>query len=349
MRNVTSGIAAFMFVALAAAASAEEAKHSVEFIWEEAPFPSAHASTIVQTADGDLLAAWFGGTDEGNKDVGIWSSRKDAGAEAWTPPVELYKEPDQPAWNPVLFRDPSGKIRLWFKVGPSPREWTGLVMDSADGGRTWDKPVWLPSTMIGPVRCKPIILSNGDMLAGTSWESYEAWTSFMEFSTDGGGTWHRGGAILFGEEESDKRGTIQPTMMEVAPGRVVAFFRTRRMGKVARAQSRDYGRTWSPLTLTDLDHPGAGIDAVRLGDGRCVMVYNPSPRRRNPLSLAVSHDGGDSWSDFLVVDELADGEFGELSYPALIQSKDRNLHVTWTWKRQRIRHAEVPLSLVPER
>ena len=50
-----------------------------EFLFESAPFPSVHASTIVETAEG-LIAAWFGGTSEGAEDVGIWMSRQVAGA-----------------------------------------------------------------------------------------------------------------------------------------------------------------------------------------------------------------------------------------------------------------------------
>src|SRR5688500_20394279 len=44
-----------------------------EFIYTEAPFPSAHASTIAETPVG-LISAWFRGTIDGNKDVCIWTS-----------------------------------------------------------------------------------------------------------------------------------------------------------------------------------------------------------------------------------------------------------------------------------
>lgn len=322
------------------------AEIQTEFIWEEAPFPSAHAATIVDNKDGTLIAAWFGGTDEGNPDVGIWSSQKKFGGE-WTAPVELFKEPNQPAWNPVLFRDANDVIWLWFKVGPSPERWSGAYMQSKDGGATWGEVVWLPAGVLGPIRNKPILLENGDILAGTSVESYKAWASWMELSNDGGETWRKYGPIVFSDPEQNRKGTIQPTMLEIEPGIVRAFFRTRGMGKIATSLSQDGGRTWTPLELTDLDHPGAGVDAVRLADGRCLLIYNPSKVRRNPISVAISYDGGVKWKDFAKLEELEANERGELSYPNIIQAGNGDVHVVYTWKRRRIRHSHIPFAEIP--
>src|SRR5687768_12585839 len=59
---------------------------SSEFVYETAPFPQCHASTIEKAADG-LVAAWFGGTKEKHPDVGIWVARHDG--KTWTAPVEV--------------------------------------------------------------------------------------------------------------------------------------------------------------------------------------------------------------------------------------------------------------------
>ena len=340
----TRAVLSLVLVALATTAGAQE--HTLDFIWEEAPFPRAHASTIVEAPDGTLIAAWFGGSGEGQKDVGVWSSRRPKGG-AWSPPVQLYKEPDQPAWNPVLFRGDGDTIWLYFKIGPSPRAWSGAYMTTTTAGAEWSQPGWLPSGMLGPVRAKPIRLANGDILAGTSLESYRTWSSWMEISSDGGRSWSKHGPLLFGDPERDRIGTIQPTLLELEPGVIRAFFRTRRLGKIATSISRDGGRTWDPIRLTRLDHPSAGIDSLQLDDGRSLLLYNPSTTQRSPLSLAVSFDDGETWRDFLVVEELAEGERGELSYPAMIQDANGDLQITYTWNRRRIRHATVPLDLVP--
>jgi len=317
-------------------------KDYTEFIWTQASFPSAHASTIVETSEGVLISAWFGGTDEGNKDVGIWSSQKKKN-DPWSAPVQLFKEPKQPAWNPVLFRDASNVIWLFFKVGPNPERWTGAYIQSKDGGKNWSPVVWLPAGLLGPVRNKPIILSNGNILSGTSVESYRAWASWMELSEDAGKTWRRYGPILFPTMEQNRKGTIQPTLLEIKPGVVRAFFRTRAK-KIATSISNDGGKNWSELKLTDLPHPDAGIDSVRLRDGRCLLVYNPSTKFRNPLAVAISEDSGETWRNLFDLDRLEkDGE-EELSYPNVIQAADGDVHVVYTWKRERIKHAQIPLG-----
>src|SRR6266581_3862780 len=77
-----------------------------EFLFETAPFASAHASTIVETKSSGLVAAWFGGTREGADDVGIWVTRNVKGR--WAQPIEVDTGMQAdgmryPCWNPVLF------------------------------------------------------------------------------------------------------------------------------------------------------------------------------------------------------------------------------------------------------
>src|SRR5687767_3672835 len=98
-----------------------EPRGDIMFIYEKASFPSCHASTLVETSPGKLLAAWFGGTDEGAKDVQIWASAFDG--KSWSPPEVLGTSPGQPCWNPVLFKAADGGLILWYKAGPSPETW----------------------------------------------------------------------------------------------------------------------------------------------------------------------------------------------------------------------------------
>ena len=307
-----------------------------EFVFERAPFPSAHASTIAETRGG-LVAAWFGGTKERDPDVGIWVSRNDG--TRWSAPVEVANgvQPDgtrHPCWNPVLFQPSSGPLLLFYKVGPSPSAWWGLVRTSADNGRTWSAPVKLPEGILGPIRAKPVELRPGVLLAGSSTE-HGGWIVHMERYSGAwtaealaaGANWQKSGPLNVPAEF----GAIQPTIL-VHPSSLQILCRTRQ-GVIAESSSQDGGRTWSPMKATALPNPSAGIDAVRLGDGRFLLVYNPTATGRAKLDVAMSSDGK-IWKRAVV---LEDSE-GEYSYPAMIQSRDGRVHLTYTWKRERIKH-----------
>jgi predicted neuraminidase len=310
---------------------------SSEFIYETAPFPSCHASTIAAGHNG-LTAAWFGGTHEKHPDVGIWISRNVDGR--WTAPVEVangvqYQMPDgsvhrHPCWNPVLFQPESGPLMLFYKVGPDPRTWWGMLMTSEDGGKTWSDPCRLPERIDGPVKNKPVQLPNGTILAGSSTE-YEGWRVHFESTPDLGRTWQRSGPVNDGLEF----GAIQPSILFLGGNRLLALGRSQQ-GRVFQIASEDLGRTWGAMSATELPNPNAGTDAVTLTDGRHLIVYNHTSKGRSPLNVAVSQDGR-KWQMALVLED----EPGEYSYPAVIQTADGLVHITYTWKRQRIKHVVV--------
>jgi predicted neuraminidase len=309
-----------------------------EFIFEHAPFPSAHASTIVESRDG-LVAAWFGGTAERNPDVGIWVSRHDA--SGWSAPIEVANgvQPDgtrHPCWNPVLFQPSNGPLVLFYKVGPSPSRWWGMARTSTDAGRTWSAAIALPAGMLGPIRAKPIEVRPGVMLAGSSTEN-DGWVVHMERfsgswtaeSLASAVSWQTSGPL----NARDRFGAIQPTILVHSPSLLQILCRSQQH-VITEAWSQDGGTTWGPMTATTLPNPSAGIDAVRLADGRFLLVSNPSPTSRQKLEVAISSDGK-AWRTALVLEEEGSGEH---SYPAMIQTRDGAIHLTYTWKRDRIKH-----------
>ena len=323
----------FFLVSSAAAAAPRE-----EFVFTTAPFAQCHASTVMETKDGEMLAAWFGGTRERHPDVAIWMARRSAGG--WSAPAEMARHENTPTWNPVLFRTLDGATWLFYKFGVDPRQWTGAYRRSDDDGRTWSAARPLPAGLLGPIRVKPLILPNGDVLAGTSVESYRSWSAWVERSTDHGQSWTKHGPVSHPREPY---GIIQPTLIPRSGGGVRMFARARNIGSICYADSFDGGRSWTPARETELPNPNAGVDAVKLADGRAVMIYNHATKGRTPLNLAVSTDDGDSWKPFLELET----EPGEYSYPALIQGSGGDLHMTYTWKRERIKYVRVPLADVP--
>ena len=304
-----------------------------EFIFETAPFRECHASTIAE-AKGGVIAAWFGGTREKHPDVVVWSSRLESGR--WSKPIEVANgvlSPTNrvPCWNPVLFQPKTGPLLLFYKVGPSPSRWWGMMITSDDGGKSWSAPRRLPEGILGPIKNKPVQLSNGDILCGTSTE-HDGWRVHFERTSDLGLTWEKTPPVNDGKSI----GAIQPSILFPREGRLQAVGRTEQH-RIFEITSPDEGRTWGEMKLMSLPNPNAGTDAITLKDGRPLLVYNHTTNSRSPLNIAVSRDGKE-WEATMVLEDEPRKEF---SYPAVIQSADGMVHVTYTWKRERIKHVVV--------
>jgi predicted neuraminidase len=292
----------------------------------------AHASTIAETSEG-LVAAWFGGPYEGHTQVGIWLARQVDGR--WSAPVEVTRGADrfgraQPCWNPVLHQAAARPLLLFYKVGPSPRRWWGMLRTSTDGGRTWSAPRRLPRGILGPIKNKPVALGDGALLCPSSTE-HLGWRVHLERTPDLGESWQRLAPLNTRREFA----AIQPCILTYPGGRLQVLCRTRQR-VIAECWSSDGGLSWGSMQATSLPNPDSGIDAVALHDGRVVLAYNPSQQARTPLCLTVTSDGR-TWRDALVLEDAP----GEYSYPAIIRANDGSLHVTYTWNRRRIRHIRV--------
>ena len=307
--------------------------------------PECHASTIVETSDG-LVAAWFGGKHERNTDVGIWVSCFRDGR--WSKPSELFdgsegEEKEFPCWNPVLFQPKVGPLMLFYKVGPSPSSWWGMLSTSQDNGNTWSNPRRLGTddklgdpnkNLLGPVKNKPIQLADGTILCPTSSE-HQGWRVHFELTRDHGNTWEVVGPI----HDASKFNAIQPSILTHEDGQLQILCRTREK-VVAASWSKDQGKTWSSLVATHLPNPNSGTDAVTLKDGRQLLVYNHSTRTlskngRQILNVAISQNGKD-WSPVLTLEN--EKNRAGYSYPAVIQTNDGLVHVTYTWRRLGVKH-----------
>jgi len=322
----------------------------MEFIYEKAPFAQCHASTIVETRDG-LVAAWFGGTSEGNNDVGIWLSRLTP--EGWSAPVEVANgvetaEKRYPCWNPVLFDPWEGPLILFYKVGPSPSEWWGMMKTSEDCGRSWSHAKALPKGFLGPVKNKPIELQDETILCPTSTEN-AGWRVHFEKYWYKTGKWKMVGPVNDGK----KFGAIQPTFLtyfrdDPRRDKMQALCRSKQ-GVITQVWTNDRGNTWSEMTATSLPNPNSGIDTLTLSNGQQLLVYNHTtrgdthPRGREMLNVAISKDGI-VWKAAMILENQQGKEF---SYPAVIQTADDLVHITYTWDRKRVKHVVIdPSKLV---
>ncbi|MEA1878588.1 MAG: sialidase family protein [Bacteroidota bacterium] len=305
---------------------------------KDVSFPSCHASTIVETEDG-LLVAWFAGTKEKDPDVGIWLSHFSSGE--WSIPVEVANGKQSPikqfpTWNPVLYN--TGKeIKLFYKVGPSPREWWGEVKTSVDNGITWSLPHRLPENIFGPIKNKPVEVADGKLLCPSSTEN-AGWRVHMEIYTNIDEKWERTNAL----NDSKNISVIQPAIL-THPSNMIQILCRSMNNVIYSSWSNDNGYNWSEFETIGLPNPNSGFDAVTLSDGRHILVYNHIACKtgekwgdRNILNIAISEDGI-LWKAVELLENDKD-EDAEYSYPAVIQTNDGKVHITYTWNRTLIKH-----------
>lgn len=380
-----------------------------EFLYTKSSFPECHASTIVELKNGDLVASFFGGTKEKNPDCCIWVCRKPNGSSEWSEPViaadgvfslddpligiaglsginekttmanvgpasknfkgDINKARRKACWNPVLFQVPGGDLLLFYKIGSSVGDWTGWLVRSKDGGKSWSQREPLPKGFLGPIKNKPIYL-DGRIISPSSTEDNMGWRLHFEISDDFGKTWkmvgpleaelnlptalRKSGAVQSDNETGEPiQGkdmqpifAIQPSILIHKDGRLQILARTRNT-KLATSWSSDKGDTWSKVTLSDVPNNNSGTDAVTMKDGRHVLIYNNfetlpgNPKGlRTPLSIAISNDGID-WKHILT---LEDSPINQYSYPSIIQGKSGKLHVIYTWRRELIKYAEIDID-----
>jgi alpha-L-rhamnosidase len=319
-----------------------------EFIYESAPFPESHAATIVETPKG-LIASWFGGTKEGNKDVEIWVSRRVN--NKWTKPESVANgiindTLRKACYNPVLYQVPGGDLLLFYKIGRNVADWKGWLKTSSDDGLTWSAAKPLQDGFLGPIKNKPVMLSNGNIIAPSSTEG-NGWKVHFEISEDKGKTWRKVGPISDGKALT----SIQPSILFHKDGKLQILARSKDRALI-ESWSSDNGETWSPVAKSALPNNNSGTDAVTLKDGRQLLVYNhvyPHDTLKNgkgprtPLNVAISNDGK-KWFAAAI---LEDSPISQYSYPSVIQSADGMVHVVYTWRRQKIKYAKLdPSKLV---
>ena len=227
------------------------------------------------------------------------------------------------------------KIILFYKAGKNPREWYGYEIHSIDGGTHWSEPELLPDGFLGPIKNKPVQLENGSILCPSSVETEDGtWSVHLEITNEDLSKWTK-----VEIEKDDSVGVIQPSIIQHPDGSIQMLCRSKQ-NFIYQTWSCDNGLTWTKLEPSSLPNPNSGIDAVALKDGRFILVYNPLLHGkewyngRNVLNVAISNDGK-NWEDIYQLENEKEGEF---SYPAVIQASDGTIHITYTYKREKIKY-----------
>ena len=288
---------------------------------------------------GRLWALWYsGGITEGELNYVILVTSGDDG-KTWSGP-KLVIDPPGPvrAYDPALWRDPSGK--LWLFWAQSYRWWDGrsgvwaITTDEADKENpTWSKPRRICN---GIMMNKPTVLSNGDWLLPVAvWkqpakEAIEYRFDLPEerggniiISRDQGKTFE-----LLGQTDVPERTFDEHMIVERKDGSLWTLVRTRY--GIGESISTDGGKTWSAGKASTIPHINARFFIRRLNSGNLLLVrHNPADRKtRRDLTAYISKDDGKTWEGGLLLDERPG-----VSYPDGVQSQDGTIYIIYDYSR----------------
>jgi predicted neuraminidase len=319
---------------------------------------TAHSSAICALPSGDLLAVWYGGSREGAADVALFTSRLPVGATKWTTPITAMDramaedELDRvikKIGNAVIFPDGTGSLWMVF-VSVSLGGWSGSTLNvktSQDEGRTWGESQRLTLNpffnLSSLVRNKPIYASDGRIGLPVYHEMAVKYPQILWLTPGPNGTVQE----YRMRNMSSEVGLIQPVLVPLDHDRVLMMLRDQSDERSLRtAFSDDNGWTWSEAGPSGLPNPDAAVDALRLRDGRILLVYNHAEDKRDNLRLAVSADDGRTWQTGAILEEA---EHQEYSYPNLVEDRRGRIHLTYTWQRERIKHVTFNLAWLNRR
>lgn len=330
---------------------------TVEAMLPPGDYKTAHSPALLELVNGDMLCAWFAGSFEGSADVSIVCARLPKGADQWEAPVQVSYDSERSEQNPSLFAGPDGKVWAMYTAqidrveGKDNMQFTSVIrcQKSSDGGKTWGA-----YTTVFPEEgsfCRqPIqVLSNGRWIF-SNWVCSDSELGLtgdptvFRVSDDQGKTWKR-------VEMPKSNGVVHANVVEIKPGHLAAFMRSRAADHIYRSESVDNGDTWSVPVPTVLPNNNSSISAIKLKSGRIAIAYNPTctpcptpgiaawPGLRCPVAVALSEDNGLTWPMIRYM-ERGEGFVGDenktnnkqYEYPYLMQSRDGMLHLAFAYK-----------------
>jgi len=337
---------------LAAVPAADEPPLFVTgFIDHDPPVPYVHCPSLCERADGGLACAWYAGSYETARDVGVWLTTAPAiagdAAEpvAWAPPrvvidrslatAQLDRFIDK-IGNAVVFPDDTGRLWLVF-VTIAIGGWSGSTLNacsSMDGGVTWTTSRRLP---VSPffniselVRGAPLRLDSGEIVLPVYHECIGKFPEVLWLRPEGDDLRVRKTRLAGG------RSLLQPAIVPLDGRRCLAFLRDHSPAhRLVVQRSDDTARTWSTPEPTPVPNPDASVAAVRLSDGTVLVACNLARQGRATLDLVRFDPAAETWHRLATLDDEPGERF---AYPYMVQDRCGRVHLVYTWKMRRVRH-----------
>ena len=129
-------------------------------------------------------------------------------------------------------------------------------------------------------------------------------------------------------------GNIQPSIVKKKDGALFTLMRDNGPPpkRLHMSESRDGGKTWSPVRDTAISNPGSGAELITLKNGHWALIYNDTEQARNSLAVSISDDEGRTWKWTRHLEYDPPGrEAGAFHYPSIIQARDGSLHASYSY------------------
>ena len=300
--------------------------------------PRYTEGSIISLNDGSLLFAvteFLGGGSDFAK-AHIIGRRSADGGRTWDSMTVLQENTGgMNVMSVSLRRLPNGSIAMFYLQKNSHSDLQMYVRVSNDEAASFGAPVRVTNDdgyhVVNNDRIT--VLSSGRLLApAASTSDVQKVNHFVchcYFSDDGGRTWHNGA----GQVDAEKRGAMEPEVIELNDGRVMMLVRTQ-LGYIGRSYSTDGGDTWSTMTSLGVKAPEAPATLRRIpATGDLLLVWNNTFRegtdhggRRTPLTAAISSDEGQTWK---IVGDLESNPNRTFSYTSLTFVRERAVLSYW--------------------
>ena len=279
-----------------------------QFLYEHTFFPEAHASTIVETKKGDLVAGYFGGTHERDPDVCIYINIKKKGSDTWSEPILA-------ADGVFDLNEPNAKFAglSGITAETTPAEAGPVKTLSEEKGYisydylTKKSRISLPSTLKRKACWNPVLFEMPD---GELWlffkigSSVGDWTGWLAKSKDGGRTWSDKEPLPFDEQGRAFLGPIK-NKPELIDGRLLCGSSTEDKGWRFHMEILDLKTgQWKYVPVESMeaiktdDNKSHPIDCIqpsilKLKDGRLQVLMRTHNAK---LATSFSSDNGDTWT-----------------------------------------------------
>ncbi len=338
-------------------------------IFAEEPIHN-HASCVIETANGDLLATWYRGSGErSSDDVVIYGAWLKKGQTLWGPRFILADTPGYPDCNPALFDAPDGTIWLFWPTIVD-HHWESAILKFAmakDDGKHSGPLKWNREGMIHmtPVNFEKAVTEAVDALPRTSpmrvvasMEKHRervkdllyqrlGWMPRVHPTVLPSGRWLLplytdtfSCSIVAISDDQGKTwatsgpmigfGNIQPSLVRKSDGSIAAFMRDNGPNKKIR-MSTSTDEGKTWGPVTDSAFPNPGAGIEAIRLANGHWALVYNDSVKGRHSLALSISD-DQAATWKWTRHVERQGVGEglFHYPSLLQSRDGRIHVTYT-------------------